>query len=158
MTKDDPAIDKRRKERLEKQAAQNAKGMTVADRLTRRAKQQITKVTLSDDLGEFIIELRQPTRKELDELLKFQREIQDPNKTEEASKELYGMLGKLCCDKSLDEQYWREGEYSLSDLMELINKLFEGFIERFKEVQSFRPVGHGAGSVPDVRIPGKAPA
>ncbi len=156
--KDDLELTKRRKERLAKQTEENIAGLSIADRLTRRAKQQTTKVMLSDDMGEFIIELRLPTRKELDELLKFQREIQDPEKTEEASQHLYRMLGSLCCDESLNEQYWAQGEYNMGDLLDIINKLFSGFVERFQEVQKFRQVGSGTGTLPDVRISGEAPA
>jgi hypothetical protein len=143
---------------MQEKTEANLKNLSIADRLTRRAVLQTTKVTLSDDLGEFTIELRQPTRRELDELLKFQREVQDPNKTEEASKQLYKTLGSLCCDESLNEQYWAEGDYNLNDLTDIINKLFTGFVERFQEVQKFRQDGSGAGIVPDVRVPGKTPA
>ncbi len=158
MTKDDTAIAERRKERLAKQAADNVASMSIAERLTRRAKQQTTKVTMTDDLGEFIIELRQPTRKELDELLKFQKDIQNPEKETEASEKLYAMLGSLCCDDSLNAEYWAQGNYSLNDLMDIINKLFSRFVERFHEVQKFRQDTIGTGIVSDVRIPGQTPA
>lgn len=149
---DDVKITERKKERLAKQAVENASAMTIADRLTRRAMQQLTRIVLCDDLGEFVIDLRQPTRKELDELLKFQKDVQNPAKEAEASAKLYEILGCLCIDKSLNVEYWVRGDYSLSDLMDIINKLFSGFVERFQEVQKFRKDGSGARIVPDVRV------
>ena len=67
------------------------------------------------------------------------------------------LMADLCVDESLDIDYWNNGNYSIADMFELIGKLFEGFVERAKEVQSFRKDGHGAGPIPDVRIPEQTP-
>lgn len=135
---DDTTLENRRQERLKKEALENIKNMTIAERLMRRANQLTTSIIFSDDYGNFEIIMRQPTRKELDELLQFQKDIQKQEKQEEASNSLYFILGNLCTDKSLNYDFWKDGNYNLVDLMEMITKLFNNTAEKFKEVQNFR--------------------
>jgi len=132
------SISEKRKEILKEREADKQKQLTIAERLTRRAKQLATKITLSDDIGEFEIEMRQPTRKQLDELLKLKQEIQQIETQEEANKKLYSLLADLCLDDSLDFEYWEKGDYALADLLDILNKPFDDVLTRYNEVKSFR--------------------
>ena len=64
MAQDDPKIAERRHGRQVKKAAEDAAGLTIAERLTRRAKEQTVSLELSDHEGDFWITMRQPTRAE----------------------------------------------------------------------------------------------
>jgi len=138
MKVEDPKINERKKIRTSKKEVSVAVDMTIADRLTRRARQQTIRINMSDNLGDFDIEIQQPTRQQLDDLLKFQLDIQNPDKQVEANKKLYAILGTICIDESLDSDYWEAGDYSVNDLIDIIDRLFETFLQRFRDVQSFR--------------------
>lgn len=137
-TPDDPDIQKRKTNRLQKQAMENAKGATIADRLTRHAATQMVNLTFTDNEGDFIIELRSPTRKELDKLLKLQNALQDTEKQEKSSIELYTLLDDLCQDPSLDFDFWNEGNYSMEDFIQVFTKLFQEYTDQVEEVENFR--------------------
>lgn len=139
--KDDPAIKKRRQQRQKKTAAENTAALSIADRLTRRAHAQIVELPYEDEDGKFSIEIRTPTRKELDNLLKLQKDLQntkDPGLQEKSGEELYQLLGELCQDPSLGYPFWKEGNYSMEDFIEIFTKLFQGYVDQIQEVQSFR--------------------
>ena len=137
-TVDDPEIAKRKGKRIEKKAAEDAAGLTIADRLTRRAKAQTVELTLKDDGGEFIIAMRQPTRAEMEELNRLQEAIEEEGTYDEANVRLSEMLGHLCLDESLTPLYWMAGDYDMGDLIAIVQKLFESLVERVKAAQSFR--------------------
>ncbi len=133
-----PDIERRRSERLAKDAAAHAEGLTVAERLTRRAKEQIVELKLTDEGGEFIICMRQPTRAEMESLQSTQEAIKNDSTYDEANDELCTMLAHLCTDESLTYEFWHEGAYSMADLIEIITKLFASLVGRVKAAQSFR--------------------
>lgn len=136
--KDDPNIAKRRQGRQVKQAAENAAGLTIAERLTRRAKAQTVELMLEDEGGEFGIEMRQPTRAEMDDLQKMRAAIQEEGSQDEANDRLCRTLEDLCLDESLDYQFWMAGNYDMIDMIDIVNKLFESLVVRVKSAQSFR--------------------
>ena len=138
MTQDDPKIAERKRGRQVKQAAEDAAGLTIAERLTRRAKAQTVELTLEDEGGEFGIEMRQPTRAEMDELQRMQLAIQEEGTQDEANKRLCMMLKDLCLDDSLNYQFWLAGDYDMIDMIDIINKLFESLVVRVKAAQTFR--------------------
>ena len=137
-TVEDPEIAKRKGKRIAKKAAEDAAGLTIADRLTRRAKAQTVSLDLKDDDGEFSIVMRQPTRAEMDELNRLQEAIKEESTQDEANDRLCIMLDQLCIDGSLDYQFWMDGNYSMGDLIAIVQKLFESLVERVKAAQSFR--------------------
>lgn len=134
----DQELTQRRDDHIAKEQADAAVAMSIADRLTRRAKAQTVDLSLSDDVGDFIITLRQPTRKEMDELQELQKDIQDKDMQLEANKTLCEMLDSLCIDDSLNYDFWMAGNYSVTDLIIIIQKLFELLVEQVKTAQSFR--------------------
>ena len=138
MVQNDPGIAKRRKTRQVKKAAETAAGFTIAERLTRRAKEQTVSLELSDHEGDFEIVMRQPTRAEMEELQKLQVAIQDEAAQDDANDRLCYMLEALCIDDSLDYTFWMEGDYSMADMIEIVQKLFESLVERVRAAQSFR--------------------
>jgi len=135
---DDPKIAGRKHERQVKQAVETAAGLTIAERLTRRAKAQTTELALNDEGGEFIISMRQPTRAEMEELQRTRDELKTEGTQDEANKRLSTMLGDLCTDTSLDYEFWMDGNYGMTDLIDIVDKLFESIVERVKAAQSFR--------------------
>ena len=154
----DSELTGRKEQRIVTEQADAAVAMSVADRLTRRAKVQTVQISLEDDLGEFIIEMQQPMRREMDELQELQTQIQNENSQVKANESLCLILGKLSIDDSLDYDFWLAGNYNMNDLISIIQKLFESLVEQVKAAQSFRQDADGAGSVPDVRVPGKTPS
>jgi len=137
-TKDDPALEERVHDADVKKAAESAAGLTIAERLTRRAKAQTVELPMQDEDGDFAIVLRQPTRAQMDELQKMQIAIQNEGTQDDANDKLCVLLDHLCIDGSLDYQYWMDGNYSMNDMIEIIQKLFESLVERVKAAQSFR--------------------
>jgi hypothetical protein len=135
---DDPKIAERKRGRQVKKAAEDAAGLTIAERLTRRAKAQTVELTLEDEGGEFGIEMRQPTRAEMDDLQKMRAAIQEEGTQDEANERLCMILDDLCIDSSLDFEFWIAGNYDMIDMIDIVNKLFESLVVRVKEAQTFR--------------------
>jgi hypothetical protein len=155
------SISSRRKQILEEHENQKLENLTIAERLTRRAQRKTTSITLEDDEGTFTIEMFQPTRKELDELLKCQADLQNVKTQEKAYETLYNLLAELCRDDTLDYDFWKEGAYGLTDLMDIINTLFGNVLTKYQEIQqaqSFRKNGDGTGTVPAMLQDGEVPA
>ena len=144
----DEELNKRRAENIATKQSDAAEAMTVADRLTRRAKAQTVELTLSDDEGNIIIAMRQPTRREMDDLQKLQKELQDEKTQDNANKRLCKMLDSLCIDDSLDYDFWMAGNYGMDDLIAIVQKLFESLVEQVRSAQSFRQDGNGTGLIP----------
>ena len=135
---DDPKIAERKRGRQVTQEAETAAGLTIAERLTRRAKAQTVELMLEDEGGEFGIEMRQPTRAEMDDLQKMRAAIQEEGTQDEANDRLCSMLDDLCIDASLDFEFWMAGDYDMIDMIDIINKLFESLVVRVNAAQSFR--------------------
>lgn len=131
----------RKTARKTKEAEETAAGRTIADRLTRRARTQTVDLSFEDEDGEFTIVLRTPTRKELDILIVLQGNLQTVDTQDAASKELYRMLDDLTIDPSLDYAYWKEGNYSMDDFIQIFSKLFAAIANQLQEVQTFREDG-----------------
>ena len=129
---------RRTQERQDRIETETAAGLTIADRLTRRAKAQTVELAMSDEDGEFKIIMRQPTRAEMEEMQRMQELITQEDTYDEANDTLCGTLSDLCLDDSLDYEFWQNGNYSMSDLMDVVNKLFESIAVRVKAAQSFR--------------------
>lgn len=131
-------ISRRHQERQAKKAAENAAGLTIAERLTRRAKAIVVELRMYDEDGDFSIVMRQPTRAEMEELQRIQAGIQDETAQDDANERMCEVLGDLCLDDSLDTEFWRDGNYSMIDLFAVVQKLFEVLVEQVKSAQTFR--------------------
>jgi len=138
MMQDDPGIAERRRGRQVKQAAENAVGLTIAERLTRRAKAKTVELPMNDEDGDFAIVMQQPTRVEMDDLRVMQIAIQNESTQDAANDQLCVILESLCIDDSLDYEFWMAGNYDMIDLIDIVNKLFESLTTRVKEAQTFR--------------------
>lgn len=141
MTGDDPEIGKRKTARKTKEAAESAVGLTIADRLTRRARTQTVELPYEDEDGEFSIVLRTPTRKELDSLLVIQTNLQKVDTQDAAGEKLCYMLDDLAIDSSLNYAYWKEGDYSMDDFIQIFAKIYTAIADQVQEVQTFRENG-----------------
>jgi hypothetical protein len=131
-------LTRKHRERQVKNAADDAVGLTVAERLTRRAKAQTVELPMMDEDGDFSIIMRQPTRAEMEELQRLQAGIQDESAQDDANERMCEVLGDLCIDDSLDTEFWQDGDYSMIDLFAVVQKLFEVLVEQVKAAQSFR--------------------
>lgn len=138
MTQDDPNITKRKTARKSKEAAETAAGLTIADRLTRRARTQTVELSYEDEDGEFSVVLRTPTRKELDMLLIIQTNLQKVGTQDAAGEKLCHMLDDLAIDSSLNYAYWKEGDYSMDDFIQIFAKIYTAIADQVQEVQTFR--------------------
>lgn len=136
--KDNKGLNERRQNRLMTKAAEDAAGLTIAERLTRRAKAQTAELPMQDEDGDFSIIMRQPTRAEMEELQRLHAGIQDEAAQDGANERMCEVLGDLCIDDSLDMAFWQDGDYSMIDLFAVVQKLFEVLVEQVKAAQSFR--------------------
>lgn len=152
MSADDPVLASRRQKRLADEAAGNAVALTVAERLTRRAKNKTIDLPLTDEDGDYNIEMRSPTRKCLDKLLAYQTAIKKPEEQVVANEKICRALDYLCIDESLNYDYWINGDYDVNDLVLIIQKLFENFANIIKEAESFRSNGTRARTPSTERI------
>ena len=138
MTGDDPEIGQRKTARKVKEAEETSAGLTIADRLTRQASNQTVNLPYVDEDGEYAIVLKVPTRKEYDKILSLQADVQIAGKQDEASDELYHILDDLTVDPSLNYAYWKDGDYGMNALVDILAKLLTTLVDRVQEVQTFR--------------------
>lgn len=141
MSTDKPkktSVSQRRKKKNVDKAVATAKGISIADRLTRRGKEKIVSIPMSDEGGEYAIICRQPTRAEMDIILQLQQKLQAAETQDEANAQLADMLADLCEDESLDIDFWLAGHYSLGDLFAIIGGMFAAIADEVKTAQGFR--------------------
>lgn len=146
MVQDDPKIAERRQKRQVKKAAEDAAGLTIAERLTRASKDDRINISMTDEDGEFVLEMREPLSSERIKLrntvIGFEgRSAQDQEKAESEFAEL---LADFCVDESLNVDFWINGDYTPSKMKQIIVELMgtsEKQIQKAKEIieaQSFR--------------------
>ena len=114
MVQNDPGIAKRRKTRQVKKAAEDAAGLTIAERLTRASKEETAKVPISYSGGNFDVEVRLA-------MVSEQQAIRQLSKTtsgnvlkqaEKAEKELVELFASHSIDESLDFDFWMRADFS----------------------------------------------
>ncbi|MCK5431922.1 MAG: hypothetical protein KAJ03_04220 [Gammaproteobacteria bacterium] len=138
MSADKPSVSQRRKKKNADKAVETAKGLSIADRLTRRGKEKTVSIDMSDGAGDYAIICRQPTRAEMDTILQLQQKLQAADTQYEANAQLAEMLADLCEDESLDVDFWLAGHYSLGDLFAIIGGMFAAIADEVKTAQGFR--------------------
>ena len=133
-------LEKRRKERQSDLAHKKVEELTIAERLTLRAYDRIEPVLFKDRHGEFNVDMHTPLRSEYDSIVELQDEIKsgNPEKIEMASDKFFHMLGFLCVDKTLNYEFWKNGEYNPMDMIAIIEGLTTAMTKKVMEAQSFR--------------------
>ena len=138
MVQDDPELLARRKARQDGDAAEDAAGLTIAERLTRRAKAQIVSVSLlPDDDGELIIDMHVPSWGQTCELTQMESLMETPK----GHKQIAEIMNDLCQTPELDLKFWKSGAIGLSDMRALIEGLTAEYLksaQNMQEVVSFR--------------------
>lgn len=134
MSGDDPNIAKRKKDRQEKTAAENAAAATIADRLTNRAKTQVVNVTMHDEAGDFEIPMRVPSLGGTYALTQIEAMMND----QQGREDLAATMANLSMDPSMDYDFWMNGSIGLVDFRLIIEGLTEASVQRMQEVKSFR--------------------
>ena len=139
-TKEDPDLERRRREREGDLAKKRVEDLTVAERLTLRALDKTIKAPFTDKFGKFEIEMKVPLRYEYDELIRLQSDVMgtDVKRVKIASEILFKMFDCLCIDESLNFEYWKSGAYDMADMTAmLLDSLTSETNKRVKQAQSF---------------------
>ena len=134
MTGDDPDITERKTARKVKEAAEVAVGLTIADRLTNRAKLQIVDIPMKDETGDFNIPMHLPSWGETCELTQIETMMIDMK----GRKHMATLMDNLSADPSLNYDFWLNGSIGIVDMRLLIEGLTKATQQRIKEVKSFR--------------------
>lgn len=144
-TKEDPALNKRRKARKDTEAKETAADLSIAERLTRASKTDSIIVHMNDEDGEFEIELREPL---ISERVLVQRMLSgfggQSEAQEQAEADLAELLATHSIDPSLDTAFWLRAEFTPTRLQNILMTLLglsEDRIRAAQEViaaQSFR--------------------
>ena len=141
MSTDKPkktSVSQRRKRKNADKAVETAKGLSIADRLTRRCKEKTVSIPMSDQDGEYAIVCRQATRAEMDIILRLEDKIKKVETQDEASADLSKLLGELCEDETLDADFWNAGNYSVGDMFAIIAGMVNDMAEEVKKAKGFR--------------------
>lgn len=139
-TKEDPNLEKRRKERLRKLARKQVNELSIAERLTLRALERVVAVPFKDRHGKFAVKMHVPLRNEFDEIVRLQEELKskEVKRIEKASDTFFRTIASLCIDDSLDYEFWKNGAYDAMDMIRLIEGITSEMAEKVQESQSFR--------------------
>ena len=138
----DPALDRKFSAKMKSKIEDAKEHMSIADRLTRRAKTQTIFVPFSDDLGEFEIELRLPTAAEQDRMVELdhlmKEGVNDEEKIKAATEEIYKTMAALAVDPALDYVFFKSGSFLGSDLGIMIKAVMQADQDRLKATVNFR--------------------
>lgn len=137
---EDFELEEKRKNRESDLAHKKVEELTTAERLTLRAYDRTEQVLFKDRYGEFNVEVHTPLRREFDTIVELQEELKsgDTKRIEKASDTFFHMLHSLCVDKSLNYEYWKNGEYAPMDLITIMEELTAAITKKVVEAQSFR--------------------
>ncbi len=159
--KDDPALTARFRARMNEIRHTDAEGLTIAERLMRRAFDQRMVIPFPVENGEPIpVEVRMPLAAELDELAHIyiaNRTARTDRSRRDLNNRMCELLASLCIDESLDEDFFNSGGLTVPDLYQLIFEILLENRRRIVSAGSFRPEPHREGPVPDVPEFGKVP-
>lgn len=133
-TIDNPELSRRHRGRQETMAAEDAAGLTIAERLTRRAKAQNITITIPDDDGDLLIDMQIPAWKDVCELTQMEAMMETP----EGQARIAEILGDLCQTDGLDNEFWESGQIGLIDMRLVIEGLTSESVQRVNQVRSFR--------------------
>lgn len=158
---EDPEVTSRFRSRMKKIRNAEADGLTIADRLMRRAYDQRFIIPFPVEGGAPVpVEVRMPLAAELDELMRLQgdnRAAKTAAERRSLNRRICEMLGSLCIDESLDADFFESGALTAPDLHQIIIEILMENRRRIVSAQSFRPDITGKGTVPALSEPGKVP-
>lgn len=155
---DDPELTARFRAKMDRIRHAETEGLTIADRLMRRAYDQKFTIPFPVEGGEPVpVEVRMPLAAEMDELVKTLEPVKNPVERKEMNRRLCELLGSLCLDESLDAAFFESGALTLPDLRQIRMEILLENKRRIVSAQSFRPESAGQGIVPAVSEPGKVP-
>jgi len=129
---DSSDIAERKADRIEKKAAEDAAGLTIAERLTRRAKAQTVMVTIPDDVGDILIEMQIPSWGVVCELTQMETMMA----SHEGHLRIAEIMSDLCRTPGLDKDFWISGAIGLLDMRLLIEGLTSESIKSVQHVQA----------------------
>ena len=167
------------KEKLEKLASEGnkeaqmelAESLSVRDRLLRRLEKNTVFVPFTDDLGEFLIEIKLLNPKELDAVGKMYGKLvrhqikakqlgigKAKENTEKQDTliaegnaimgELYGWVQQICVDQSLTKEYWEEGvSFTIDVPLALLRIAMAESQKAATDIRSFRKNEPRKGSI-----------
>lgn len=137
-TQRDPEITARIQKRQVTQEAETASGLTIAERLTRRAKAQTVTVTLlPDEDGEIPVDMQIPSWGLTCELTQMESMMA----TRKGHLRIAEIMSALCQTPGLDIEFWKSGAIGLTDMRHLIEGLTSESLkltQRAQEARSFR--------------------
>ena len=118
-------------------AAENAAGLTVAERLTRASKRDIIPIPLEDEDGIFVLEMREPLISERKTIQTMMNRVKGTTikQQEKTEKNLVKLLAKHSVDPSLDEAFWMRSEYTPSKFQHILLSLLGLTEDRIKEAK-----------------------
>lgn len=138
MVQDDPNIAKRKQGRQVKKAAEDAAGLTIAERLTRRAKAKVVSIQLlADEDGDLTIDMHLPSWGYTCELAQMETLMT----TKKGHNRIAEIMDDLCQTQGIDIAFWKSGMIGISDMRALLEGLTSESIkatQRVKEAQTFR--------------------
>lgn len=146
----DPSLDGKVAAKHTEILESDAAHLSVAQRLTRRALKDTITIPLTDDLGEFEIEVRIPLTSELDKILGSQAAIStsvtagDQEATKAAQDQLFRALAEICVDPSLDYEFWKSGAFSVTDMGQILKEVAQEVNARAESTKSFRKKPKGS--------------
>ena len=136
-TERDPGIAKQQKAVRIKKAADDAAGLTVAERLTRASKEEIVKIPIKYSGGDFFIEMRLALVSEQQAIRRISKEFGGNVKDheEEIEVKLAEMFAHHSIDESLDMDFWMRAEFSASIFQRLLYALLGMSEEQVRAAQ-----------------------
>lgn len=143
---DKPELQARADNKVIQEAEQAAENLSIAQRLTRRAKQETIIIPFQDDIGTFDIEVRLPTAAEMDYINEIQERIAKAGKennraaADEASLLLYQKMEEITIDPSLTVEFFKSGNFISSDFGQIIKEILLEEQRRVSSIASFRKV------------------
>ena len=155
------SISEKRRDKMATKAAENAAGLTTADKLTRASKEETAKVPIKYSEGDFDIEVRLAMVSEQDAIKRMIKKVtpEDPSVASEdqIDQEMAEMLARHSIDESLDVEFWALSNFSPGIFLRVFYAILGVSEEKVQaaqevlEAQSFRKNRDGAGAVAAMR-------
>jgi len=118
--------------------------LTVRDRLMRRLRNIVVPVEFKDDLGVFTVKCRAMSQREQQGVIKLQGKTAGIKGAEgygEFMDELLKFIAYpdgVCLDPELNMEFWRNGDYAVTDLFKLLTNAIRGSTRDLDKIRSFR--------------------
>jgi len=117
----------------------DVKDMSIAERLMLRTYDQRITIPLGCQKGTIKVVMRMWTQNDIDTFdaaLGVMDEKTDSGK--EARETVSGLLGALCVDESLSQEFWASGNWGLATFMEIRSGIMEAIATTVIDARTFR--------------------